>query len=120
MKSHNLGKESEKIAFSYLKKNKFKILNQNWRSGRFGEIDLIAEDINTKEIVFVEVKSRKTSISHAKELVTDKKQAKLYKLAKSYLYLNKKLGLPCRFDVIAIKINDKEVELEHIRNAFHL
>ncbi|MBI1858028.1 MAG: YraN family protein [Candidatus Melainabacteria bacterium] len=118
MKSVHLGKESEKIACEYLKKNKFKILNQNWRSGRFGEIDLIVEDINTKEIVFVEVKSRKSSISDAKELVTQEKQTKLYKLAKSYLYLNKKHDLPCRFDVIAIKINDKEIELEHIKNAF--
>lgn len=118
MSTIHLGKESEKIACEYLRKNKFKILNQNWRSGRFGEIDLIVEDINTKEIVFVEVKSRKSSISDAKELVTQEKQNKLYKLAKSYLYLSKKHNVPCRFDVIAIKINNKEIELEHIKSAF--
>lgn len=118
MKSHNLGKESEKIAFEYLRKNKFKILDQNWRSGRYGEIDLVVEDRKTKELVFVEVKSRKTSISDAKELVTEEKQKKLYRLAKSYLYCLKKENQPCRFDVIAIKINNNEIELEHIKGAF--
>ena len=115
---HKLGKEGEKLASDYLSRNNFSLLNQNWRSGRYGEIDIIALDNKTKEIVFVEVKSRVSSLDDAKEQVTPYKQKQLYKLANVYLYLNKKEKVPCRFDVIAVKISEKGNALEHIRNAF--
>ena len=115
---HKLGKEGERLASDYLQKNNFSIINQNWRSGKYGEIDIIAKDNKTNDLVFVEVKSRKTSINDAKELITKKKQQQLYKLAKSYLFLKGFEDCPCRFDVIAIKINEKGKALEHIRDAF--
>ena len=118
--NHKLGKEGEKLACDYLTKNNFSILKQNWRSGKYGEIDVVAVDKNTKELVFIEVKSRATSTNEAKELVTKKKQGQLYKLAKSYLYLNKLENSSCRFDVIAIKINNEGKAIEHIKNAFYL
>ena len=117
---HKLGKEGEKIASEYLKKNNFSILKQNWHSGKYGEIDIVACDNATKDLVFIEVKSRTTSTDDAKELVTPKKQEQLYKLAKSYLYLNGYENASCRFDVIAIRINKDGNKLEHIRNAFYL
>lgn len=116
---HKLGKEGEVLASDYLKKNNFSILNKNWRSGRYGEIDLIANDENTNELVFIEVKSRSTSTDDAKELVTKNKQKQLYKLAKSYLYSNNKENCSCRFDVIAVRINKNGKAIEHIRNAFY-
>ena len=118
--NHKLGLAGEKIACDYLIKINYSILEQNWRSGKYGEIDLIAYDINKKELVFVEVKSRATSTNDAKELVTPKKQRQLYKLATSYLHLFKKGNQACRFDVIAIKINNDKRQIEHIRNAFYL
>ena len=117
---HKLGKEGERLASDYLQKNKFLILNQNWRSGKYGEIDIIANDKNTSELVFIEVKSRSTSTNDAKELVTKNKQRQLYKLAKSYLYLHSKANCSCRFDVIAVKISKEGNKLEHIRNAFYI
>ena len=117
---HKLGKEGEKLASDYLQKNNFSILNQNWHSGKYGEIDIVAADKNTKELVFIEVKSRSTSTDDAKELVTKHKQNQLYKLAKSYLYLHSRENCSCRFDVIAIRINKEGNRLEHIKNAFYL
>lgn len=117
---HKLGRAGENIASDYLKKINFTILEQNWRSGKYGEIDLIAKDNATKELVFIEVKSRATSTDDAKELVTRKKQQQLYKLANSYLYLHKLGNSSCRFDVIAIKINEEKKAIEHIKNAFYL
>ena len=117
---HKLGKKGELLASDYLQKNKFLILNQNWRSGKYGEIDIIANDKNTSELVFIEVKSRSTSTNDAKELVTKNKQRQLYKLAKSYLYLHLKENCSCRFDVIAVKISKEGNKLEHIRNAFYI
>ena len=117
---HKLGKLGEKVACDYLKKNNFSIFKQNWRSGKYGEIDIIAKDNATKELVFIEVKSRATNTSDAKELVTKRKQEKLYKLANSYLYLFNLENRSCRFDVIAIKMNEKGIALEHIKNAFYI
>ena len=117
---HKLGKLGEKVACDYLKKNDFSIFKQNWRSGKYGEIDIIAKDNATKELVFIEVKSRATNTSDAKELVTKRKQEKLYKLANSYLYLFNLENCSCRFDVIAIKMNEKGTVLEHIKNAFYI
>ena len=48
------GKDSESIAVRYLKKNGYKILEQNYRN-QLGEIDIIAKD--KKSLVFVEVKA---------------------------------------------------------------
>ena len=117
---HKLGKEGERLASDYLQKNNFSILNKNWRSGRYGEIDIVASDKNTSELVFIEVKSRSTSTDDAKELVTKHKQRQLYKLAKSYLHLINKNDCSCRFDVIAVRINKDGNRLEHIKNAFYL
>lgn len=117
---HKLGKLGEKIAFEYLQNTNFSIIDQNWRSGKYGEIDIVAHDKSTKELVFIEVKSRATSTDDAKELVTRKKQQQLYKLAKSYLYLKGYENASCRFDVIALKINERGKAIEHIKNAFYL
>lgn len=112
------GKKSEEIALSYLEKNDFSIVDQNWHSGRYGELDVIAKDNKTKEIVFIEVKSRYTNLEEAKELVTKNKQKQIFKLANIYIHLNKLEDRSCRFDVIAIKMGRDKVLLEHIRNAF--
>lgn len=112
------GKKSEEIAFNFLEKNGFQIIDKNWHSGRYGEIDAIAYDSKTNELVFIEIKSRFTSLTEAKELVNKKKQGQLIKLANNYLYLNRLEEKPCRFDVIALKIGREEKKLEHIKNAF--
>ena len=117
---HKLGKDGERLASNFLEKNNFSILDKNWHSGKYGEIDIIAKDNFSKELVFIEVKTRATSTDEAKELVTKKKQQQLYKLAKSYLYLGNLGDCTCRFDVIAIRINEKGRVLEHIKNAFYL
>ena len=118
--THDIGKKGEEIAKNYLEKKNYILLDKNWRSGKYGELDLVVKDEKTNEIVFVEVKTRETSTKDAKELVTPKKQEKLYKLAKSYLYKHRLKDPACRFDVIAIRISGDIKELEHIRNAFYL
>ena len=112
------GKHSEQIAENLLIQKNHSIINKNWHSGKYGEIDLITKDNSTGDLVFVEVKSRTTSLSDAKELINRRKQLQLYKLAKSYLYLKGKEDCSCRFDVIAIKIGKDKSLIEHIKNAF--
>ena len=52
-KRQQFGKKSESLAAWYLKKNGYKIIEQNYRTA-LGEIDIIAKE--KKTIVFVEVK----------------------------------------------------------------
>ena len=51
-----LGIYGEKLALKYLKKQKYKILEKNFRCA-LGEIDIVAKD--GEFLVFVEVKKRK-------------------------------------------------------------
>jgi len=51
------GKEGEKIAAAYLKKNGYRIIEINFRCP-IGEIDIVAKEKD--DLVFVEVKTRKS------------------------------------------------------------
>ena len=51
------GNIAEGIAINFLKKKKFTVLTTNYRY-RGGELDIIAYDKESKELVFVEVRSK--------------------------------------------------------------
>ena len=57
--NHNkaLGKKGEDLACKYLIKNNYNVIEKNFRCKQ-GEIDIIVKDLSTKELVFVEVKTR--------------------------------------------------------------
>lgn len=106
------GRAGEKIASDFLKGKGYQILEINWRFNH-KEIDIIAKD--EKEIVFVEVKSRKDeSFGLPEEAVTSAKEQHLIEAAEVYLERNE-IDLEVRFDVITL-INNK-VE-KHYMYAF--
>ncbi len=107
----------EKIALTYLRQNKFKIVSKGFRLYR-GEIDLIAQDGNV--LVFVEVKTRsKGSLGLPEESVNFRKQRQIRKIAEGYLALNNIDNVECRFDVISIVFDEKGAfALSHYRDAF--
>ncbi len=115
-----VGKTGEEIAVSYLKKNKYKILEKNYTAGR-GEIDIIA--LKKGETVFVEVKTRQNTVyGNGSEAVDFKKQKKLIETATRYI-LDKDPKTSFRFDVIEVygKFVSGEFcfeKIEHIENAF--
>jgi putative endonuclease len=117
-KRQQFGKKSEDIAAKYLKKNGYKILQQNYRT-KLGEIDIIAKDKDT--IVFVEVKARRSlQFGNPKWAVTPKKQRKISMVALYYLKSAKLSHARARFDVVCIhRMNDKN-GVEMIKNAFEL
>ena len=51
-----IGKKGEDLAVKFLKKKSYKIIERNFRAGKYGEIDIIAKDKD--ELVFVEVKTK--------------------------------------------------------------
>lgn len=107
-----LGQDGEEKAAKYLLKQGVKILEKNYRCG-YGEVDIIAKDRDT--LVFVEVKTRKTSSYLSPLLAVNKrKQFQISKVALHYLLEKKIQEIPCRFDVVAVV--DKDIQW--IKGAF--
>lgn len=111
-----IGAKYEKQAGAYLKEKGFCILQYNYRCP-FGEIDIIARE--GAYLVFCEVKYRKTGEKGSPmEAVTHKKQRIISKCALWYLTKERKISLPCRFDVIGIAGEDGKEDVTLLRNAF--
>ena len=112
------GKKSESVAVKYLKKQGYKILEQNY-SNELGEIDIIAKD--KKTLVFVEVKARRTShFGNPKWALTPQKKRKISMVALYYLKSTRQSGIKARFDVVAMTSANDNPKIELIKNAFEL
>ena len=113
MDNRSVGTKYEGIAMSYLAEKGYFELGRNYYS-RYGELDLICRDGKKGELVFVEVKYRKSmEYGNGLESITRSKQRKLVKTATIYLKEKKIKDIPYRFDIISI-LGD---EIEHIENA---
>ena len=113
------GKKGEDLAFSYLKKERYKIIERNYRT-KCGEIDIIAKDKDVT--VFIEVRSGNTEkFGLPEETINKRKQQQI---AKSALFYIKRYGLEkenSRFDVVCVKDVDSEFpKIRLIKNAFEL
>ena len=94
-----IGGIGEDFAVKYLKKNKFKILDRNYRS-KFGEIDIIAH--NKDYLIFVEIKTRKVnSMTLPVESVNFDKQNRIIKTAYCYIQ-SENSKLQPRFDICEV------------------
>lgn len=106
-----LGREGEKQAVKYLKKNGYKILEKNYRT-RFGEVDVIAR--KGEVVAFIEVKTRLTDIfGSPSQAVTRERQFKYVQAAKLY-FAGCEIDCVVRFDVIEIFRGN----INHIESAF--
>jgi putative endonuclease len=116
MSKISTGKDGEQIAVAYLRKKGYHIYETNFRCP-LGEIDIIAREKD--EIVFIEVKTRKSSqLGYPEEAVGAGKQKKLSQLALWYLQKKNLDAASARFDVIAITLQPGENEIKLIKNAF--
>jgi putative endonuclease len=122
MNKRDIGKLGEKYAEKLLISQGYRIINKNFRS-RFGEIDLVAFDYATKEIAFVEVKTRTSDFfGEPQDAVNHSKKRKILKTALYFLNSpsrNNHLGW--RVDVIAVKLNtpDGTPKITHFKNIFN-
>lgn len=114
------GEAGEELAVNHLLGLGCRLAERNWRSGRSGEIDIIAYE--GEVLVFVEVKARgRGSLGGPLEAVTPAKKRRISRLAKDYLYRTGLYGMvDCRFDVIAIEKGPGGMRLEHVRDAFRV
>ena len=110
------GSEGEKIAAAYLKKNGYHIRETNFRCS-LGELDIIAQE--GSELVFIEVKTRKTrNLGYPEQAVGFRKQKKMSQLALLYLQKKKLTDTRARFDVMAVTMLPEGNEIKLIKNAF--
>lgn len=117
-RKQEIGKKGESIAVRYLKKQGYKIVEQNYRS-KAGEIDIIARE--RKTLVFVEVKTRRSkAYGNPKWAVTPKKQRAISMAALYYLKMTSQPGANARFDVVSILVQGEDTQIELVRNAFDL
>jgi len=118
--SRDFGNQAELEIVSFLQKDNFIILEQNYKKF-FGEIDIIAT--KNKTIVFVEVKARKNNNISLFQLVSRSKQEKIIKTAKDFLSINPKFmnNYIIRFDVaLILKKIDNTFDIDYIANAFQI
>lgn len=110
------GKEGEKLAAAYLKKNGYRIIETNFRCA-IGEIDIIAREKD--ELVFLEVKTRTSEkLGFPEQAVATKKQKKMSQLALWYIQNKNIKDTASRFDVLAITMLPEGNEINLIKNAF--
>lgn len=119
--NQKFGALGEKYAADHLKRKGYKILNMNYKN-KLGEIDLIAQDRNRGEIVFIEVKTRSADPYLGGQYAVDKrKQFHIMRTAAYYLDASK-CELQPRFDVIEIEADRATGALKnvnHFENAFY-
>ena len=117
MAQHNeLGKKGEQLAVDFLLKNKYKIVERNYRFDR-AEVDIIAQQKDT--LAIIEVKTRSTSdFGNPQDFVKPKQIQRLVKAVDEYVKVND-LDVEIRFDIIAIVKQGKAYNIEHLQNAFY-
>lgn len=107
------GNQGEALAADYLKSKGFRILERQF-ARPYGEIDLICLDGN--EVVFVEVKSRRTNqYGYPEDSVTPKKIRHLLRVVEEYLLFSNLCESQWRIDVVAIEFYCQPPQVTHIK-----
>ena len=111
-----LGKWGEDLACAELTRRGYEILARRYRC-RFGEIDIVCRHRGVT--VFVEVKTRRAGAYGGGELaVTAAKQRRIARMAVDFVARRKLHDEPCRFDVVAISLQEGQPRVDVYENAF--
>ncbi len=116
-----MGERAEQLASAHLSARGYALLERNYRpKGSSGEIDLIVE--RGVELVFVEVRYRRSSAYGApEETVRRGKQRRILLAAMEYVAKKRLARRAIRFDIISITEGTGGPEgpiLEHFEDAF--
>ena len=109
---HERGRAAEALAAAYLRLLGFRTRDANTRVGGV-ELDLIAED--GEATVLVEVKLRSRSEYGGAAWAIDR--AKLERLGRAALVLQRSVPGPVRVDVVTVDLEEDQAVLRHIRNV---
>lgn len=111
------GQWGEDVAAAFLAAKGYAIRHRNWHMQHY-ELDIVAQDGN--EIIFVEVKTRKSPEEDPIYAVDKRKRARM--IASAGVYFDSVLvdgkAYEYRFDIIGITGDANSYEIEHIPDAF--
>lgn len=111
-----LGQAGEEAAAMLLTRAGFTLLDRNWRQGRL-ELDMVCRD--GRELVFVEVKTRRSgAYGGPAAAVTPAKRRLLARAAQAWLTAHNAWQNPCRFDVVCLLRHGDTFSAEHYPHAF--
>lgn len=98
-----VGEKGEEQAVQFLQKEGYRILERNVRSGRHGEIDIIALDPRESVLAFIEVKTRsRAGDEYVPSLnLTAEKRLRMFRAARRWMTTHNYDG-GYRFDLIGI------------------
>jgi putative endonuclease len=106
MNSNEGGKTGEDKAVKLLKKNKYKIVQRNWKTPRC-EIDIIAK--KDKKIYFCEVKYRSTEKQgYGSDYVTQQKLRQMEYAASNWVNYNDYQG---EYELIVVSVGPEKAEI---------
>lgn len=122
-----IGKLGEYIAANYFKARGWEIIEMNFENKfgyRLGEIDIVARNTKTNELIFAEVKTRQTGTSNFEtpELAISRaKYKKLSKIISNYIQKNNLQDCNYRLDAIAIELDMKtrKANLRHLKCIYY-
>ena len=109
------GRTGEQLAAGFLESKGYEILGMNRKFGR-AEIDIIARIGD--EIVFVEVKARKTEYFGFPEESIGEKKLEMMRLAAEMYQQETGVWGEIRFDLVAVILEDDVPQITHVEDAF--
>ena len=113
-----IGALGEQLAVDHLMSLGLRVLTRNWRC-RYGELDVIAADVASRVVVFVEVKTRTSDqFGGVAQAVTPDKVRRLRRLAGLWLSGQDGRWAAVRIDVIGVRIGRRPVpEITHLQGV---
>lgn len=113
------GREGERRAAWFLKKQGYKILYRNFRPPIGGEVDLVCRDGSRNTLVFVEVKARRSEhYGPPSAAVSPRKQMRLVLAAEYWLSQLERPDVRVQFDVLEVTYNGGTWNIRHLADAF--
>jgi putative endonuclease len=111
-----IGALGEQLAVDHLTSLGLKVIARNWRC-RYGELDIIAADEDSRTAVFVEVKTRTSDrFGGVAQAVTPEKVRRLRRLAGLWLASQDGGWSALRIDVIGVRIGRaRNPEISHLQ-----
>lgn len=109
----SVGRQGELAAAEFLTKQSYTVLERNYRTGRWGEIDLICR--HDGDLVFVEVKTRRgQSYGQAVQAVTPHKIDAIRRGARYYALSHGATDIGLRIDVVTVEWTDDDAPVCHL------
>jgi len=110
-----IGNLGEDLAVRYLEQLDYRILERNFEC-RQGEIDIIAIDQMKKELVFIEVKTRRNFLfGNPIDAVSENKKKHFINAIKYYLFKRNLQDEFIRVDVIEIYLGKTRYRVNHVK-----